>query len=80
MSAVAVTRATGPEKVLQMVVDDPATSYTALEAVLAEYRKLAGFDAARVNRRFAEWQLERRTTAAAPAAVAAPPARGPARL
>ena len=41
-----------------MVVDDAATPFEELEAVIAEYRKLAGFDQDRVNARYDEWTAE----------------------
>ena len=55
---VMANRGTGPEKVLQMVVDDPETPYEALDEVIAGYRKLAMFDIPRVNARFDAWQAE----------------------
>ena len=55
---VMANRSTGPEQVLQMVVDEPDTPFGDLEAVIAEYRKLAGFDQAQVNARFDEWTAE----------------------
>jgi 2-polyprenyl-6-methoxyphenol hydroxylase-like FAD-dependent oxidoreductase len=55
---VMANRSTGPERVLQMVVDDADTPFGELEAVIAEYRKLAGFDQERVNARYDEWTAE----------------------
>jgi 2-polyprenyl-6-methoxyphenol hydroxylase-like FAD-dependent oxidoreductase len=55
---VQANRGTGPEKVLQMAHDDPETPFEELDAVIAGYRKLAGFDAQRVNERYDAWQAE----------------------
>ena len=57
-AVVMANRSTGPEKVLQMVVDDPETPFEELEAVIAGYRKLAGFDQEKVNARYDEWLKE----------------------
>ena len=55
---VQANRGTGPEKVLQMAHDNPETPFEELDAVIAGYRKLAGFDAQRVNERYDAWQAE----------------------
>ena len=47
---VMANRQTGPERVRQIVVDDLDMAYEELEAVIAEYSKLAGFDQKRVMR------------------------------
>jgi len=59
---VLANRATGPERVLQMAADDPRVMEPSrrgeLEAVIASYRQLAGFDISQVNERYDEWQAE----------------------
>jgi 2-polyprenyl-6-methoxyphenol hydroxylase-like FAD-dependent oxidoreductase len=57
---VLANRATGPERVLQMAADEPEMMDAParrgeLEAVIADYRKLAGFDISQVNERYEAW-------------------------
>ena len=76
---VLANRQTGPEQVLQMAADRPDTPLAELDAVLAGYRKLAGFDAEQVNARYEQWQrelLQPEAAAAGGAAAAARPGGG----